>query len=61
MNHKKVIKGRCLEDEVGPYIPYCTFEIHEGIVRYSQYRICEKKNCDRYVKFRPEEREDARD
>ena len=59
-NGNKIIRGKALEDQIGQYIPYCTFEIHEGIVRYSQYKICEKRDCEHYIKFRPEKGEDIR-
>lgn len=48
----KVIKGKSLEDKLGKYIPYCNHKAHEGIVRYSQVKQCEARNCQHYVKYR---------
>ena len=54
MKKSKVIKGKPLEDRTGSYLGFCTFSRHVGIVRYSQYRICEKRQCRYYVKYRRE-------
>jgi len=53
MNHRrKVIKGKPLEDRVGKYIGFCNNPSHIGIVRYSQYKICEMRRCRFYEKYR---------
>ncbi len=54
MSRHKVIKGKCLEDNIGRYLGYCNNPRHIGVVRYSQYRICEKRECKHYERFRPE-------
>jgi len=51
----KVIKGEPLEDRLGSYFGFCKYYRHVGIVRYSQYKICEKRECKWYVKYRPEQ------
>ena len=56
-NGHKVIKGRPLEDRIGPYIGFCFYPEHVGIVMYCQYKKCEKIKCEHYVKFRPEDKE----
>lgn len=52
--NKKIIKGEPLEDKVGKYYGICTNPAHTGIVRYSYYRICEKRHCEYYQKYRQE-------
>jgi hypothetical protein len=50
--NKKVIKGEPLEDRIGKYYGVCTYRSHLGIVRYSYYKTCEKRNCEYYKKYR---------
>lgn len=52
-NHHKIIRGEPLEDRVGKYIGFCNNPSHVGIVRYSYYKICEKRNCKYYETYRP--------
>lgn len=52
MKRSKVIKGKALEDKLGKYFGFCSNPSHIGIVRYSQYRICEKRDCRFYVRYR---------
>lgn len=52
--NSRTIKGKPLEDKLGEYYGVCRNPAHKGIVRYSFYRICEKRHCKHYVKFRPE-------
>ena len=54
MKNSKVIKGKPLEDKVGFYFGICTLERHPGIVRYSHMKQCERRRCENYVKYRPE-------
>lgn len=54
MKNSKTIKGRPLEDKVGSYFGICNNPAHPGVVRYSHYRLCEKRRCEYYVKYRPE-------
>jgi len=51
----KVIRGGPLEDKIGPYVGFCTNPYHMGIVRYCQYKICEKRGCEWYAKLRPKD------
>jgi hypothetical protein len=53
-HHNKIIRGEPLEDRVGKYIGVCNNPVHVGIVRYSFYRICEKRDCKYYVRYRLE-------
>jgi len=41
-----------LKDERGIYIPYCTLEHHEGILKNGQPRRCKRINCSHYLEFR---------
>ena len=50
----KVIKGKTLEDKFGSYIGFCHNPRHTGIVRYRQYKVCERIRCEHYEKYRPE-------
>jgi len=50
----KVIRGNPLEDDIGKYFGFCNNPNHIGIVRYSFYRVCEKRRCEYYVRYRPE-------
>ena len=36
-------------DNIGRYIPYCSFCHHRGLVFKNHYE-CEKRNCDYYVR-----------
>ena len=56
----RIIRGSPLEDAVGSYFGVCTNPSHVGIVRYSYYRVCEKRNCEYYVKYRPREKDDLK-
>ena len=59
-NRHEVISSPALRDRDGAFIPYCCHPKYHGIVRYCQYKTCEKKNCDYYIKFRPEKITDIR-
>ena len=39
-----------LEDELGKYIPYCSFKYHKGIVK--DISVCETRECRHYQKYR---------
>lgn len=51
INKEKVQKIRVLEDLAGKYIPYCNYHVHPGIPH--DERICERRQCQYYFKFRP--------
>lgn len=51
MKHK-IIPIKLLEDELGAYIPYCSYKNHRGIAL--KYRLCEKRDCRHYLKYRAE-------
>jgi len=45
----KVMKFKPSYDDVGKYVPYCTFGFHQGIVLKKD--VCEKRYCTHYTKL----------
>lgn len=40
-----------IEDGVGRFIPYCMYRPHMGIIIHNKYTVCEKRNCNHYVRL----------
>jgi len=40
-----------LKDGVGRFIPYCNYWRHPGVVIHNKHRLCEKQDCNHYLRL----------
>jgi hypothetical protein len=52
---KGIIEIKFSEDDQGPFLSYCNYSPHKGlIINHNRAKRCRKRRCIYYEKYRPE-------
>jgi hypothetical protein len=51
---KRILRLELLTDELGTFLPFCSYQPHRGILKNNYQQTCENRGCRHYIKLRAE-------